>query len=385
MEGTTDKEVGVRYRTNGMRGGFLLAAVVAAVLGAAVAAVAAPTLTVTDVGSFSLPSGTSGADELSGLTWAGGSSYYAVSDSAATLYGLTVNLNPVTGAVTGASISSSLSLGAGSDLEGVAYYAGNSSVYASDEAGATIREYRLSDGAVLQTIQPSSFGAGNPFEVFEDVRSNLSLESLSLQAGHQSLWTANEEALVGDGAASVPGADPATVVRLQRFNSSLTPAGQWAYEVDAISGDVPFVTSERSGVSDVVVLPNGKVLVLEREVGLVGLAVKFRSRLYEVDFAGATDVSGIDELDGATYTPVGKDLLWEGLFSSENFEGIALGPALSGTDDFSLLLISDDQNGDLDQELYALRLHGAIPEPTVSALLLAAAGAAVFRRRRTLR
>jgi hypothetical protein len=376
----------VRYRMSGMRGGFLLAAVAAAVLGGGGSVVAAPTLTVTDVGSFSLPSGTTAADELSGLTWAGGSSYYAVSDSSATLYGLTVNLNPATGAVISASITSSLALGAGSDREGVAYYAGNASVYVSDETGATIREYRLSDGAVLQTIQPSSFGAGNPFEVFEDVRSTLSLESLSLQAGHQSLWTANEEALVGDGAASVPGADPATVVRLQRFNSSLTPAGQWAYEVDAISGDVPGVTLERSGVSDVAVLPNGKVLVLEREVGWVtGQGVRFRSRLYEVDFAGATDVSSIDELDGASYTPVGKDLLWEGLFSNENFEGVSLGPALSGADDFSLLLISDDQNGDLDQELYALRLHGAIPEPTVSALLLVAAGAAVFRRRRTLR
>ena len=50
-----------------------------------------------------------------------------------------------------------------------------------------------------------------------------------------------------------------------------------------------------------------------------------------MDFTGATDVSGIADLDGASFTPVTKTLLWAknlGRVSTRNFEGITLGPAL---------------------------------------------------------
>lgn len=347
-----------------MRKTTLCGTVLAGIALASLNAMAGPT--VVGVGSYALGSGGTGAAELSGLTWAGGGQFYAVSDSAARLYPLTVGVDPTTGAVLSAVLSPHLPLGAGSDLEGVAYDPGAGMVYASDEVGPAVREYRLTDGAVLGTVTVPA--------VYANQRSNRGLESLARSAGDGSLWTANEEALSVDGPLSTVGAG--TVVRLQRFDSALGAAGQWAYVTDGIAGDIPFVSGERSGVSDLAVLPTGEVLVLEREFGL-GVSL-FRSRIYRADFTGATDTSALPQLDGAAYTPLGKELLWEGNFLTDNFEGLALGPALAGGW-HSLLMISDDGGG-LGQSLYALRVRfdaPAVPEPGGLGLL---AGALLWTR-----
>jgi len=330
---------------------------------------AAAGLTVTGVGAHALGSGTTTAAELSGLTWAGGTQFYAVADGNHTVYPLSIELNPATGAVTSAALSGGVQLSDGTDLEGIAFDGGGG-VYVCDETGPAIRRHDLSDGSLLGSVAVPA--------VFAGCRSNLSLESLTRRADGASLWTANEEALTADG--PVSGFTSGTTVRLQKFDAGGSPAGQWAYQTDAITGDIPITTAERSGVADLLVLPNGKLLVLERELGLSGGLPKFRSRIYEVDLAGATDVSGLPGLDGQTYTPVGKDLLWEGLFASDNYEGICLGPELDGGA-FSLLLISDDGGG-LSQSLYALRIAGDVPEPGAACLLALGTGGLLGRRRR---
>ena len=318
------------------------------------AQVCAATVSVSGVGIAPLPSGATGAQELSGITWAGGSQYYVVSDANATVYPLTVHLDMITGAVTSAALDNGIALVAGSDLEGIAYEASTGHVYVSDETGPAIRRHSLVDGSLTGTVTVPA--------VYDDYRANRSFESLSMRSGGASLWTCNEEALANDGPVSTVGAG--TTVRLQKFDSTFTPAGQWAYVTDGITGDIPFTTAERSGVSDVCVLPGGTVLVLERELGWMNspFGPQFRNRIYEIDLTGATDVSGIAAIDNATFDAVGKSLLWEGLFgSSSNFEGIALGPALAGGK-WSLLLVSDDGSG-LSQNLYALTLAGEVATP----------------------
>ncbi len=311
---------------------------------------------------------------LSGLTWASGNQYYAIEDSGARLHPLTIQINSATGAVTSASFSSYITL-SGSDLEGVAYNAANNSVYVSDESGATIKEYNLT-GTYLSSV--------NVPDVYNNYRSNLSLESLSLQTGHLSMWTANEEALTVDGPRSTT--SNGTVIRLQKFNSSLVPAGQWAYITDPLTGEGPDDENyECGGVSDLCVLPNGKILLLERELDITGYLFgvpipKFHSRIYEVEFTGADDVSGINSLVGASYTPLIKHPLWEESFLLANFEGLALGPELDNGD-YSLLLISDGDSG-LDKSLYSLQLIGDVPEPASASLLLLGAMAILRRRRR---
>jgi hypothetical protein len=344
-----------------------------ALLGVLLATAASGGLVINDVGRAPIDAGGTGASELSGLTWAGGDRWYAVSDSGARLFPMTVTIDSTTGAVTSAVLDPAISLAAGTDLEGVAF--AGATVVASDETGPALREYSLGDGSVVAAVPVPA--------VYSTARANYSLESLARQPGGTSLWTANEEALSVDGPISTSSAG--TVVRLQKFDAALAPAGQWAYVADPHRGAIPIFNTQRSGVSDLVVLPDGQILVLERENGF-SLTGPFRNRIYGVEFAGATDTSALAGLDGASYTPVTKELLWEGIFLASNFEGLALGPQL-GDGSYALLMVSDDGGpAPLTQELYALRLttdnRTAIPEPGVVGPWLPAVALALRRRRR---
>ena len=261
-------------------------------------------LEVTDPGQgpVTLPAGSAGARELSGVTWAGGERYLAVSDQDAALYQLSVRLDRQAGTVLGAEVTGKVALGQGTDLEAIA------------------------------------------------------------QAPDGTLWTANEEALKGDGATNRGAHGQGTPVRLQRLRGDgrggWRPDGQWAYRVD---GAAPFFGRAPSGLVDLAVLPDGTLLALERAAGIVGMGgelpsaqVGFRSRLYAVDLRGAMDTSRLAGLP-ASVAAVGKTLLWEATFPGLNFEGIALGPPV-GAGERSLLLVSDDGNG-LGQALYALRVQ----------------------------
>jgi hypothetical protein len=136
------------------------------------------------------------------------------------------------------------------------------------------------------------------------------------------LWTANEEALAQEN--SVSTASTGSLVRLQKFDHAGRPAGLWAYLTDSSGFDNPQTTLERSGISDLLALPDGSLLVLECTLG-VSLLPSFRNRLYLIDFTGATNTSTLADLDEVAYTPVAKSLLWEknmGSVATRNFEGI---------------------------------------------------------------
>ena len=304
---------------------------------------------------------TASAAELSGLTWLTGTTYHAVGDAAnqRKVYELSIGVNPVTGRITSASIVQTITLAIGYDLEGIAWCRPRGTWFVSDEgqhpAGGFIREHALPDGNLVQNVTIPT--------PMQNDRSNFSLESCSWGAG--ALWTANEEALAQESALST--ASTGSLIRLQKFDHLLTAAGQWAYQTDSFGFDSSLTTAERSGVSDVLALPDGELLVLERTLGIAFIP-SYRNRIYLVSFTGATDVSSIADLDGASYTPVTKTLLWEknmGSVSTRNFEGIALGPALPviGSTSFSVLLVADNGGG-TQQHLYALIVNGVVaPSP----------------------
>lgn len=317
-------------------------------------AAAAQTWTVSTTGQaiYPLAPGTAGADELSGLTWAGGNQYYAVSDNGGRMFPMNINLDPNTGQILSAAIAPAIPLAGGIDIEGVAYNALSGSLFVSDETGPAIREHTIADGSLLQSIVVPP--------VFATHRANLSLESLSLQADGSALWTANEEALSGDGPVSTFSAG--TVVRLQKFDAAHNSVGQWAYVTDAISGDINNNGQdvEVSGVADLVALPDGKLVVLERSLGATPFG--FRMRLYIVDLNGATDVSALPALNGQTYTAVTKTLIGQVNFGAYNLEGVALGPELLDGS-LSLLLISDDGGIPL-QGLSPLTIRPPVCQPS---------------------
>jgi hypothetical protein len=180
------------------------------------------------------------------------------------------------------------------------------------------------------------------------------------------MWTANEEALTIDGPLASPSAG--SIVRLQEIDRARRPVRQVGYVTDpvghAISSPAAAVGEDRSGVSALVALTDGRLLVLER--ALVGDASGmggFRIRIYLADPSRATDVSAEPYragLAGRTdWRAAAKTLLWERHFGLpvSNFEAMAIGPRLS-RGSRSLLLMADNGGGTW-QSIYALELRGA--------------------------
>src|SRR5205085_6413905 len=98
-----------------------------------------------------------------------------------------------------------------------------------------------------------------------NIRSNFSWESMGLQLGGASAWTMNQEVLTTDGAQ----ASLATggLLRAQKFDSTMKAIGQYAYPVDGNNTTSNWVSMTSSGVSDILVLPDGTPIALERAIG----------------------------------------------------------------------------------------------------------------------
>ena len=322
------------------------------------------TISISGVGTHAAPGGNDG---LSGICYAGGTQYYAVDDSGGIVQAATIGVNPASGAITTASFSPGIVFDDtwNADFEGVAYNAANDSLFICNESWAVIKEYSTSGTEHYRVDVP---------QILQGYRVNYSLESMTIRGDGLEMWTSNEEALYNpasdtnenhriiadDGPLST--ASNGTVVRLQRFtrisvHNTWAADGQWAYLTDPYLYDSEFTESERSGVSDLCVLPDGTLLVLERAADVSGFSARFINKIFEVDFAGATDVSAITSLNGETYTQVNKSQLWSANFGDTyNFEGLCLGPRLDG-DALSLIMVADG-DGDQNNGLYALKLTG---------------------------
>jgi len=314
------------------------------------------------------------AEELSGLAWLHDSVFVAVSDQHAFLHFLVIDVDPRSGAVRRARFDGARALGDadGRPLERARGFADREGIVADEAAdrvwlsqekvgdppGPAIAEHRLSDGRLVRAVDPRNTPG---LAVFRSARSNLAFESLTRTPDGGTFWTANEEALEKDG--PTPTAERGTVVRLQALDRDLVPLAQVAYETDPHTGPIrtPEMFSGRalSGVSDLLAVDGG-LLVLERMfAGDANGFAQNRIRIYQVDLRAATDVSRgrtARGLAGRTYTPAAKRLLAELTYplSNSNFEGMALGPPLENGDR-SMLLIADNNAGP-GQALFALRL-----------------------------
>lgn len=173
------------------------------------------------------------------------------------------------------------------------------------------------------------------------LRDNLGFEGLALTRDGRYLFAGIENALVQDGpVAGVGVASPSRILRfdLERKGS---PA-EFVYVVDAVSP--ASATSEAfsvNGLSDLLPLDENRLLVLERQfVEGVGNS----ARIFEVSLEGAVDVSAVDALERASFTPARKTLLLDLADTGiplENFEGMAFGPQLPDGRR-TLVLVSDD-------------------------------------------
>ncbi len=286
--------------------------------------------------------------DMSGVTWSGSNStFYVVRDGGSIssngcyLHSMTVRLDSKGTCLKRPKMGRGILLEGAQDAEGIARDPLCGTIWISDEADASIREYTLTGQRTGRAVEVPSIFAAN-------MRGNLSLESLTISPDGKTMWTANEEALSVDG----PAANPlrGTVIRLVKFTredswSEWSLAGMWAYECDCVGDKTPV----NSGVSDLCALPDGSLLVLERECSYSTLG---RTRIYRPDLDRATDIRSFPSLVNAVYLPARKGAPLLELCDGEQFgkgilqacvacyEGLCLGPR-NPDGSYNLMLISD--------------------------------------------
>ena len=227
----------------------------------------------------------------------------------------------------------------------------------SDEVGISIKEFM----PVLAAKSVSPLREAPVPQIYRDgLLGGRGLEALGLSPDGLTMWTANEEALTCDGERS--SRSVAAVVRLTRFiranaYDNWTVAGQWAYKCEKAT-ESAVDSYEFCGVSGLCALPDGSLLVLERETSTKTCGRVQIYRLTANTFAAATDVSGIAALREANYSVLSKGSalfeltgggvsLWDIVRALGGasidiivYEGICLGPKLSDGS-LSVLLVAD--------------------------------------------
>jgi len=333
---------------NRTKSGICYAAVALLVVGLAVKVSA---LTVSTVSQVSRPSG---AEQISGITYAGGNLFYAVDDNDNKLYPLTLAINRSNGSLasSGITIGTGVTMSGGNDMEGCAFDSCSGYVWISQETSALIREYDPTTGTLYRNAPVPA--------VQKNYNGNYSLEALTISGDGMTMWTANEEALKVDGPLATNSVG--SIVRLTRFvrysvYDNWTPNGEWAYETQPIGSVKDEHT--RSGVSGLCALPDGTLLVLERRCyNPEGFFPDFEVSVYQVNFSGATDVSSIASLKGASYTKTTKQKLWSYKHGSDmpNYEGMCLGPRLN--DGSCVLVLISDGGSYAEEGVFTLKLSG---------------------------
>ena len=211
------------------------------------------------------------------------------------------------------------------------------------------------DPGVYVTEPDGTFVASQPVdEIFAadpngetGIRNNGAFEGLTFAPGGESYFVSAESPLFQDGENAT--GEAGSVNRITQYDRDGNVLAQYAYEADAVpnvgEGALFFV----NGITEILAVSETTMLVLER--GTVQAADETYSnnvRLYEIDLTGATDVSAIDALVGAEYTPVSKRLVEEfdgSDFTVDNLETLAFGPTLESGNP-SLVIGSDNNFSD---------------------------------------
>ena len=219
------------------------------------------------------------------------------------------------------------------------------------------------------------------------IRNNLAFESLTVSTDGRTLYTATENALVQDGPAATLGAGSPS--RILSFNLETGAAGaEYVYPVGpAALPPIPAGGFVTNGLVELLAVHDRQFIAVERSFsagaatpgsGPSGLPTGNTIRLYLVDARGATDVSGLNTLVGAAYTPVSKTLLLNlsdlnnddgSPLALDNIEGISWGPLVDGKQ--TLILVSDNNFGAAQfTQFVVLQVMSPIPEPASLSLLL---------------
>lgn len=302
------------------------------------------------------------AGNYSGITNMGGDVYAMVSDKSdsALYFNVRLYISRQTGELLQAEYmgSKGRAEAAGLDNEAIAKVSDSTIVVASEQR-FRLKEYLIDkdnvpgkdrngvvDGKALPKLWEWSMRE-------EDFWPNYGFESLAYDSIGRKLWTINESTMRRDGKPATPQNPRQNVLRLMSFNRDDLTAAPVAY---LYRMDMPTTmkTAETyaMGVSELCALPDGQLLVLEREafVPKTKIGAFCQCKLYVVNPSVETPYPLEKSVEaGAPY--VSKRLLtsWRTtitLFSQNwaNYEGMCLGPKLENGDQV-VILVSDSQNG----------------------------------------
>lgn len=240
----------------------------------------------------------------------------------------------------------------GLDSEAIAKVS-DSTVVIATEGNARLKEWRIAQDTNDDKLTNSD---NNLWEWSMDKSlfyPNYVFESLAYDSVRHRLWTINESTLRNDGKPASPQNPGNNILRLISFpwdDHTAMPTA-YLYRMDMPTTQKTAQTYAM-GVSELCALPDGQLLVLEREafVPKMKIGAFCNCKLYITNPSEATQYP-IDKAvePGAPF--VKKRLLTEWrtkltLFSQSwaNYEGMCLGPTLDNGD-LTIILVSDSQDG----------------------------------------
>ena len=275
------------------------------------------------------------AGNYSGITWLGDERYAIVNDKSATagFYLMTIRTDSITGDIIEVRADSFMTCGLPNrDEEGICYVPQTNTVFVSGEGDGQILEYSM-DGQLTGrklTIP----------DVFATAYGNSGFEALTYNANTHRFWTTSENTLEADGEKPSIKKKSPNMLRLQSFGNDLQPAELYWYKTDSTAVKRK-KGSSTLGVSGMVALDNGNVIILEREIRRTSKRIGsfVHVKLYLVNPS--------QQLPGELLQ---KQLLTEFRTrinvtrrSFANYEGICAGPKLEDGR-LVLLLVADSQN-----------------------------------------
>ena len=211
----------------------------------------------------------------------------------------------------------------GTDGEGIVYDVRRGTVLIAREASNEIMEFGLDGKATGRYLHTASYFPKN---------GNAGIESLSYNTENGRFWATTEGCSEG-----------ATQLRIQSYAPYFWPLGHWFYTLDKPA----FKTKGAIyayGVSEICALPDGSLLVLEREANIPGTSVKeatgavVKCKLYRVEPAKTKAGKTLEKHLVTRIDTRALDL------SFANYEGMCLGPVLKDGSRV-LILVSDSQAG----------------------------------------
>ena len=264
--------------------------------------------------------------EYSGISWVPGTDRYWVVDDGEDC---AVELKMAFGgtAAPTCAVVRTVALEGRKDAEGCAYDPLTGDLWVSDEKDSSVRAFDLSTGREKAKVELPA--------IYAKCRRNRSLEGLSISPDGLEMWVSNEEAMKGD-----DGFVRITCLKRTDGKSAWKTEKTVRYKPDPVVGVKFLGKYAYSGVSGLVALGKGRLLVLERECSVKegGFFPSCRARLYE--------------LGGDTGS---KTLVWEANTELANYEGICLGPELK-KGCRSLVLVSDAGNS-ADEKIAVLAVQ----------------------------